>query len=342
MKKIVQINVLLLIFLFNSCGNAQNENQNDNKNNSNNMKNLTEKEWKERLTEEQYHILREKGTESPFSGKYYMHNEKGIYKCAACGAELFTHDMKFESECGWPSFDQEIEGGKIKQTPDYSHGMRRVEITCANCGGHLGHIFDDGPTETGQRYCVNSESLAFEPEQTLDTITLAAGCFWCVEAAFDQLEGVVSAVSGYTGGHLKNPTYREVCTGNTGHAEAVQITFNPEKISVEKILEIFFTIHDPTTLNRQGGDVGTQYRSGIFYQNDQQKELSEHIIATLNAQKVFPDPIVTEVTPFTNFFSAENYHQEYYELNKQEPYCQFVVKPKLDKFNKVYKELLKK
>ncbi len=342
MKKIVQINILLLIFLFNSCGNAQNENQNDNKNNTNNMKNLTEKEWKERLTEEQYHILREKGTERPFTGKYYMHNENGTYKCAGCGAELFTHDMKFESECGWPSFDREIEGGKIIKTPDYSHGMRRVEITCANCGGHLGHIFDDGPTETGQRYCVNSESLTFEPEQTLDTITLAAGCFWCVEAAFDKLDGVVSAVSGYAGGHLKNPTYREVCTGNTGHAEAVQITFNPEKISVEKILEIFFTIHDPTTLNRQGGDVGTQYRSGIFYQNEKQKELAEHIITTLNDQKVFSDPIVTEVTPFTNFYSAENYHQEYYELNKQEPYCQFVVKPKLDKFYKVYKELLKK
>lgn len=342
MKIRLQISLLIVLFIFNACGMAQTNDQNSNLNNTNNMKNLSEKEWKEKLTEEQYYILREKGTERPYTGNFFLYKEKGIYKCAGCGSELFTDEMKFDSDCGWPSFDREIAGGKIKQTPDYSHGMMRTEISCANCGGHLGHIFDDGPTSTGQRYCVNSASLTFEPAAQPQTITLGAGCFWCVEAAFDKLKGVISAHSGYSGGHLENPSYKEVCTGTTGHAEVVQVVYDPDIISLEKILEIFFTIHDPTTLNRQGGDVGTQYRSAIFYHNETQKEVAEQIIQTLNSNKVFPDPIVTEVTPFTNFYKAENYHQEYYELNQQEPYCQVVIKPKLDKFTKVYQQLLKK
>lgn len=338
----MQTSIILVTMFFGGCGNAQTGNQNPSNGDQKLVQELTEKEWKERLTEEQYYILREKGTERPYSGKFFLHKEKGTYKCAGCGAELFTDEMKFESDCGWPSFDREIAGGKIKQTPDYSHGMRRVEITCANCGGHLGHIFDDGPTETGQRYCVNSASLSFEPAHAMDTITLGAGCFWCVEAIFDQLEGVISVESGYSGGTIKNPSYREVCTGTTGHAEVVQIVFDPDVISLEKILEIFFTVHDPTTLNRQGADVGTQYRSAIFFHNEEQKEVAQKVIALLNKEKVFPNPIVTEVTPYKNFFKAENYHQEYYELNKQEPYCQVVIKPKLDKFTKVYQQLLKK
>lgn len=342
MNKIIQTTILLVAFFLGGCGNAQTEDKNVTPKDETAMNNMSEKEWKEKLTEEEYYILREKGTESPFTGKFFLHKEKGVYKCAGCGTELFTDDMKFESDCGWPSFDKEIAGGKIKQTIDQSHGMRRIEITCANCGGHLGHIFDDGPTETGQRYCVNSGSLTFEPEQQMDTITLGAGCFWCVETIFEKLVGIQSAVSGYAGGKVKNPTYGEVCTGNTGHAEVVQVVYDPAKISLEKLLEVFFTVHDPTTLNRQGADVGTQYRSAIFYHNAQQKEVAEKIITTLNKEKVFNDPIVTEVTAYTNFYSAENHHQEYYELNKHEPYCQFVIKPKLDKFNKVYKELLKK
>lgn len=342
MKKILQTSILLVTLFFGGCTNAQTDDKTSTNKDQKDMKNMTDKEWKEILTEEQFYILREKGTERPYTGEFYLHKDKGVYKCAGCGAELFTDEMKFESDCGWPSFDREIAGGKVKQTTDKSHGMMRTEITCANCGGHLGHIFDDGPTETGQRYCVNSASLTFEPAHAMDTITLGAGCFWCVEAAFDKLKGVISAESGYSGGVVKNPTYREVCTGTTEHAEVVHIVFDPKIISLEKILEIFFTIHNPTTLNRQGGDVGTQYRSAIFYHNDMQKELATRIIAKLNAEKVFPDPIVTEVTAFSNFYKAENYHQEYYELNQQEPYCQFVVKPKLDKFYKVYGDLLKK
>ncbi len=311
------------------------------------MKNQDETYWKKKLTPQQYFILREKGTEHPHTGALLHNKEKGIYKCAGCGNELFTDEMKFDSHCGWPSFDNEIEGGKIKQTVDLSHGMRRIEITCANCGGHLGHIFDDGPTETGKRYCVNSLSLTFEKEKEATThknavITLGAGCFWCVEAVFEQLQGVVSAVSGYSGGATKNPTYKEVCTGTTGHAEVVHITYNPSIISLDKILEVFFTVHDPTTLNRQGNDIGTQYRSAIFYHTEEQKKTALEIINKLNKQKIFANPIVTEVTAFDIFYKAENYHQEYYELNKEQPYCKMVIQPKLKKFTAKYQGLLKK
>lgn len=311
---------------------------------------LTEKQWKEKLTPKQYFILREKGTESPGTGKFLFHKEKGIYKCAGCGNELFTDAMKFDSHCGWPSFDKEIKGGKIIQTEDLSHGMKRIEITCAKCNGHLGHIFDDGPTKTRKRYCVNSASLHFEPEKKSpkktstpqEIITLGAGCFWCIEAIFEELNGVISVESGYSGGSVKKPNYKQVCTGKTGHAEVVNITYNPLKIPLVKLLEVFFTIHNPTTLNQQGADIGTQYRSAIFYHNESQKQKAEKIIATLNKNKVFSSPIVTEVTPFTIFYKAENYHQEYYQLNKEQPYCKMVVKPKLDKFLKIYKPLLKK
>ncbi|HNL08345.1 MAG TPA: peptide-methionine (R)-S-oxide reductase MsrB, partial [Chitinophagales bacterium] len=194
----------------------------------------TETEWKQQLNPEQYYILREKGTEPAFSGEFVFHKEKGVYKCAACGSELFTDDMKFPSHCGWPSFDSEITGGKIIQTEDLSHGMQRIEITCANCGGHLGHIFDDGPTATGKRYCVNSLSLSFEPANPTqnaekssksEQITLGGGCFWCIEAIFEALKGVEKVESGYSGGQKAQPTYKEVCTGNTGHAEVIQLTF---------------------------------------------------------------------------------------------------------------------
>ena len=309
--------------------------------------NLSEQQWKDKLTPEQYYILREKGTESPFTGEFVFNKEKGVYKCAGCGEELFTDDMKFESHCGWPSFDREIAGGKIIQTEDFSHGMHRTEITCAKCGGHLGHIFNDGPTETGKRYCVNSAALSFEPKDksthdTIETITLGGGCFWCIEAVFKDLEGVQKVTSGYSGGQVKNPSYKEVCTGNTGHAEVVQITYDKSIISLEELLEIFFTLHDPTTLNRQGEDIGTQYRSAIFYHTNEQKETAEKIIKTLNESKVFPNKIVTEITPFSTFYPAEDYHKEYYDLHKEEPYCKLVIRPKLEKLHKVFADKIKK
>jgi len=175
-----------------------------------------------------------------------------------------------------------------------------------------------------------------------ETATLAGGCFWCLEAVFDEVKGVMSVESGYSNGHVANPTYRAVCNGDTGHAEVIQIKFDPSIISYHDLLNVFFAIHDPTTLNRQGGDVGTQYRSAIFYHNPEQKETAESLISGLNAQKIWDSPIVTEVAAINNFSIAEEYHQEYFARNQNQPYCQAVVAPKVSKFRKHYLELLKK
>ena len=174
------------------------------------------------------------------------------------------------------------------------------------------------------------------------TVTLGAGCFWCVEAIFERMEGVISATSGYSGGTVKNPTYKEVVTGRTGHAEVIQVVFDPAVLPFAKLLEVFFKTHDPTTLNRQGADVGTQYRSAIFYHNDEQKRIAEEIKALLNKENLWSDPIVTEITPFSNFFVAEDYHQEYFENNPNEGYCRMVVAPKVAKFEKLFQDYLKK
>ena len=170
----------------------------------------------------------------------------------------------------------------------------------------------------------------------LETATLAGGCFWCLEAVYDQVSGVKDVVSGYTGGYVPNPTYRRVWDGNTGHAEAVQIQFDPEQISYRELLEIFFSIHDPTTLNRQGADVGTQYRSAIFYHSEEQRQVAEQLVRELTEQQVFRDPIVTQIVPATTFYPAEEYHQEYFARNPYQPYCQFVVAPKVAKFQKLF------
>jgi methionine-S-sulfoxide reductase len=176
----------------------------------------------------------------------------------------------------------------------------------------------------------------------LETITLGGGCYWCVEAVYENLNGVKSAVSGFSGGKTINPTYEEVCSGRTGFVEVVQITYDKTVTNLEEILKVFFTVHDPTTLNRQGADVGTQYRSVIFYKNEEQKKAALHIIASLNKAKIYSSPIVTAVEPFTTFYKAEDYHQNYYENNKNQPYCRMVIQPKLEKFEKVFKDQLKK
>ena len=176
----------------------------------------------------------------------------------------------------------------------------------------------------------------------LETATLGAGCFWCVEAIFENLKGVVSVKSGYAGGHVANPTYEAVCTGETGHAEVVHIQFDPQVISFKEILDVFWKTHDPTTLNRQGADVGTQYRSVIFYHNDEQKRMAEQSKKEMDQSGYYADPIVTEITPVTNFYEAENYHQDYYRLNKKQPYCRMVITPKVSKFKKEFKDKLKK
>ena len=184
--------------------------------------------------------------------------------------------------------------------------------------------------------------LAMQEKEKLESITLGAGCFWCVEAVYQELQGVVRVESGYMGGSTKNPTYKEVCTGNTGHAEVVRVTYNPAIISLKQILQVFFQVHDPTTLNRQGNDVGTQYRSVIFYDNNEQKELALEVKRALSIAKIWTDPIVTEISPLSEFYLAENYHQDYYSLNSDKnPYCSFVITPKMEKFRKTFKELLK-
>jgi|OM-RGC.v1.005235365 peptide methionine sulfoxide reductase msrA/msrB len=338
MKTIQRYLFIVLLFSLNACAQQVKE--------ENNRTQIfkTDSDWKKQLTPEQYYVLRKEGTEKPFTGKFLLHKEEGVYSCAGCGNPLFTDEMKFDSHCGWPSFDKEISGGKIITKDDYSLGVKRTEIECAKCGGHLGHLFDDGPTETGLRYCVNSLSLDFIKEEDVnkvDTITLGGGCFWCLEGVYELIDGVVEVKSGYSGGKTKNPTYKEVCTGTTGHAEVVQVIYQPSIISLEEILQVFFTAHDPTTLNRQGADIGTQYRSVIFFHNEKQKKTINKMVKILKEKEVFDLPIVTQVNPIADFYTAEGYHQDYYELNKTEPYCKMVILPKIEKVKKVFKEQLK-
>jgi peptide methionine sulfoxide reductase msrA/msrB len=315
----------------------------------------TEEQWKQQLTDDQYYILREKGTERAFTSKFYMHKEDGNYSCAGCGTVLFNSESKFDAHCGWPSFDKEIEKGTIIYEEDNTHGMKRVEIMCAKCGGHLDHVFDDGPTKTGLRFCVNGGSLIFESVKDpmiekqkvtnlSDTaqIVLGGGCFWCIEAVYQRLQGIIKVESGYEGGNVTNPTYKQVCTGTTNHAEVARLTYNTKETSFEEILKVFFTVHDPTTLNKQGNDEGTQYRSVIFYDNEEQKKQAQEIITALDASGAFEDKIVTTLEAAAPFYKAEDYHQNYYNDNGTQPYCLFVVKPKVDKFEKVFKDRMKK
>jgi len=346
MKCLYALILLCLLSIQTSCSDLSNNSKKTTVMQQNlNTLNLSDEEWSAKLSDEEYYILREKGTEKPFSGKFLLHKENGYYTCRGCGERLFKSDAKFDAHCGWPSFDKEIEKGKITYTQDNSHGMQRVEITCSKCGSHLGHVFNDGPTETGLRYCVNSVSLEFEHENTvnnIDTMTIGGGCFWCTEAVYSRIKGVLKVEPGYAGGHTENPTYKEVCTGNTGHAEVIQLTYNTAQISFIELLNVFFATHNPTTLNRQGNDVGTQYRSVIFYHNQQQKVAAEKVIQALVAEKIYDKPIITEITPFTKFYKAEDYHHNYFvENSKTNSYCEIVIQPKVEKFEKVFRRLLK-
>lgn len=276
------------------------------------------------LTPEEKRVIVDKGTERPFTGEFYKHKEDGTYTCRQCDAPLFRSDAKFESGSGWPSFDDEIDGAVRRTTDADGH---RVEITCARCGAHLGHVFEgEGFTDKNTRHCVNSISLGFVPEGK-DTMTskayFAGGCFWGVEHLMQQVPGVGAVRSGYMGGRTEDPTYREVCSHTTGHAEVVEVEFDASKTDYETLAKRFFEIHDPTQVDRQGPDVGDQYRSEIFYVDDAQKQVAEKLIGILRGKGL---DVATKVTPAGAFYLAEDYHQDYYVKTGKEPYCHAYTK----------------
>jgi len=281
-----------------------------------------------KLTPEEERVIVRKGTELPFIGKYYLHSAPGTYACRRCGAPLYRSEDKFHSACGWPSFDAEIPCA-VRRVPDPDG--RRVEIQCAKCGAHLRHVFEgERITQKNVRHCVNSISLTFIPaKQELSTIVLGGGCFWCTEAVFSRMKGVKKVTPGYAGGKTKDPTYEDVCTGKTGHAEVVEVEHDARLAPIEKLLDIFFATHDPTSLNRQGNDIGSQYRSAILYTADAQKKSVAAFIKKI--QPHYDKPIVTEVKKLDKFYPAEEYHRRYYEKNPFHPYCMLVIPGKLAK-----------
>ena len=277
-----------------------------------------------KLTLEEEHIILDKGTERPFTGEYDMQFEKGTYLCKQCNVPLYQSEDKFDSHCGWPSFDDEIPGA-VKRVPDADG--RRTEIVCANCGGHLGHVFiGENLTDKNTRHCVNSISINFESmikENKTERAIFASGCFWGTEYHLSKVDGVISTTVGYTGGTKDEPTHKEVCTGTTGHAEATEVIYDPLKVSYEELAKLFFETHDPSQVNRQGPDIGTQYRSSIFYINDEQKMVAERLITTLNSKGL---NVATEVTKASTFWKAEDYHQDYYDHKGTTPYCHIYTK----------------
>jgi len=272
-----------------------------------------------KLTPEEERVILHKGTERPYSGMYTQHKEKGTYICKKCNAALYRSETKFDSHCGWPGFDDEIEGA-VKRITDADGS--RTEITCNNCGAHLGHVFTgEGFTDKNVRHCVNSISMNFISDthnEKTETAYFAGGCFWGVEYFFQKKGGVISTHVGYMGGHKKNPMYKEVCSGSTGHAEAIEVEYDPAITSYEKLARLFFEIHDPTQVNRQGPDIGTQYRSAIFYVTDEQKHIAQKLIDRLQDKGY---DVATELNRADTFWGAEKYHQDYYALNGHKPYC---------------------
>jgi peptide methionine sulfoxide reductase msrA/msrB len=279
-----------------------------------------------KLDPEAYRLTQQVGTEPPFCGTLLDNHKEGVYTCVVCGLPLFASRNKFNSGTGWPSFDREFDPAHVARHLDTTLGMTRTEIACARCGAHLGHVFDDGPKPTGERHCLNSVSLKFvengqplppesQPVKT-ETAYFAGGCFWGVQHYFTRGPGVLEATSGYAQGHVDQVTYKQICGGETGHAETVKVVFDPKRITYRRLLEAFFTMHDPTQLNRQGPDWGEQYRSGIWTTGDEQKSEAEAFVREQDASKRFGTrKIVTQVEPLRKFWPAEEYHQEYLAKN---------------------------
>lgn len=294
------------------------------------------------LSPEEARIILDKWTELPGTGEYDKFDQKGTYLCKQCEAPLYRSSDKFDAHCGWPSFDDAIPGA-VKRSVDADGS--RTEISCARCGGHLGHVFiGEQLTNRNTRHCVNSASLKHVPQVINETFheiaVLGGGCFRCMEAVFQKLQGVHQVQSGYAWWDVKYPTYEQVTKWTSGHAEVVRVFFDPKELSYEQILEVFFTLHDPTTLNKQWPDVGSQYRSVIFYNSNEQKSTAEAVIKRVTNEWVWEDPIVTELSPLDTFWIAEGYHQDYFNQHPNHIYCMITINPKLTKLRQKWGRLM--